>query len=187
MSLIEVVVFIVILGIAIVGTLVLYNRVTEASVDPMVRKQALALASSMLEEVELRAFTFCDPDEPAVYTATAGCGSAPAHVEVLGPESFSPPGTEDRYSSTAPFDNVNDYNNFRMGAGQANPDIKTADGTIITSLASYSVVVSVANAGGDFGFAADEVLLITVTATHAPTSIAVTLQGYRFRYAPNSP
>jgi MSHA pilin protein MshD len=74
-SLIEVVVFIVVLGIAFVGMLVLYNRVTSASVDPMVRKQALAIASSLLEEIELRAYTFCDPDDPNVYTATstAGC------------------------------------------------------------------------------------------------------------------
>ena len=42
-SLIEVVIFIVVLGIGIAGVVVLFNRMTEASVDPMERKQTLAL------------------------------------------------------------------------------------------------------------------------------------------------
>src|SRR5712671_3317025 len=71
MSLIEVVLFIVVLGIGFAGILVLYNQVSKASVDPIVRKQALAIASSLLEEIELRAFTYCDPDDPAVFTATS--------------------------------------------------------------------------------------------------------------------
>src|SRR3954470_9892401 len=83
MSLIEVVVFIVVLGIGIAGTLVLFNQVTRASVDPMIRKQALALASSMLEEVELKAFTYCDPDDATVYTAVNA--AACATQEVSGP------------------------------------------------------------------------------------------------------
>ena len=74
MSLIEVVVFIVVLGIAFAGILALYNRLTSASVDPLVRKQALAIASSLLEEIELRAFTYCDPDDANVYTATGSPG-----------------------------------------------------------------------------------------------------------------
>lgn len=188
MSLIEVVVFIVVLAIGIVGTVVLYNQVTQASVDPMVRKQTLALASSLLEEIELRGFTYCDPDEPAVYTANAAtaaqCGGDATHVEGIGRETFSPPGTEDRYDQTKPFDNVNDYDGFSM----AGANIKGVDGQGIPNLSSYSVLpVSVANAGGDFGLAADEVLLITVTAQHVPTGVTVSLQGYRFRYAPNSP
>ncbi len=97
-SLIEVVVFIVVLGIAFVGMLVLYNRVTSASVDPMVRKQALAIASSLLEEIELRAHTFCDPDDPNVYTATSTAGCT--IIEAIGPEAG-----ETRYSVPR-FDNV---------------------------------------------------------------------------------
>src|SRR4051812_28925408 len=98
-SLIEVVVFIVILGLAFTGLLILYDRTTTASVDPMVRKQALAISASLIEEIELRAFTFCDPDDANVYTATGppatGCGT----VEVIGVE-----GGELRYTSPR-FDN----------------------------------------------------------------------------------
>src|SRR3954464_7690730 len=76
MSLIEVAVFIVVVGVALAGIVALYSQLTRASVDPMVRKQALAIASSLLEEIELRAFTFCDPDDAAVYTATSTAGCA---------------------------------------------------------------------------------------------------------------
>jgi MSHA pilin protein MshD len=175
MSLIEVVVFIVVLAIGIAATLVVYNRVTSASVDPMVRKQALALASSLLEEIELRGFTYCDPDDANVYTATttAACTA----VEAIGPEAG-----ETRYADPR-FDNVNDYDGFSM----AGANIKSADGTLVSGLTDYSVAASVANAGADFGIAADAALRITVTAVHVPTGTTVTLQGYRLRYAPNSP
>jgi type II secretory pathway pseudopilin PulG len=75
-SLLEVVIFIVVLGIGIAGMAVLYNQVTLASVDPLVRKQALAIANSLMEEIQLRAFTYCDPDDPLVFGHGSGdCGT----------------------------------------------------------------------------------------------------------------
>src|SRR3970040_826346 len=77
LSLIETVIFIVVLGIGIAGMAILYNQLTLASVDPLVRKQAVAIANSLMEEIQLRPFTFCDPDDPVVFTAAspAGCGT----------------------------------------------------------------------------------------------------------------
>lgn len=177
LALIEVVVFIVVLGIAFVGMLTLYNRVTTASVDPLVRKQALALASSMLEEVELRAFTYCDPDDANVYTANASGDCATA--EAIGPEAG-----ETRYAPPR-FDNVNDYHGFSMsGAG-----ILSADGQPVAGLAGYAASVTVANISpGELPSVADvnDALRITVTVS-APTGVNVSLQGYRLRYAPTSP
>lgn len=181
LSLIEVVVFIVVLGIALVGMAILFNRVTSASVDPMVRKQALAIAASLLEEVELRAFTYCDPDDAAVYTAnsTVDCAS----VEVIGPNEPAA-NAETRYAAPR-FDNVNDYHGFSMaGAG-----ILSADGQPIAGLTGYSVSVTVANLSpGELPSVADvnDGLRITV-AVSAPTGVNVSLQGYRLRYAPRSP
>ena len=177
LSLLEVVVFIVVLGIAFVGMLTLFNRVTTASVDPLVRKQALALASSMLEEVELRAFTYCDPDDANVYTAgnAAGCATA----ETIGAEAG-----ETRYA-TPRFDNVNDYNGF----GMSGASILSADGQPVAGLTGYSVNVTVANiAPGELPSVADvnDALRVTVTVT-APAGVNVSLQGYRLRYAPNAP
>ena len=71
LSLIELVVFIVVLAIGVTGVAILFNQMTRSSVDPVVRKQALAIATSLMEEVELHAFTYCDPDDPAVTTATS--------------------------------------------------------------------------------------------------------------------
>ncbi len=178
MSLVEVVIFIIVLAIGLVGIGALYNRLTSASVDPLVRKQALAIASSLLEEIELRAFTYCDPDDANVYTATGSPGGGCTVDEVIGAEG------ETRYAAPR-FDNVNDYDGFGMAAGT----IRTIDNaTPIPGLENYSVLVNVQNAGGELpGVPLAEALRITVTATHQPTGIAVSLQGYRLRYAPNSP
>jgi MSHA pilin protein MshD len=185
MTLIEVVVFIVVLGIGIAATVMLFNQVTKASVDPMIRKQAIALASSLLEEIELKPFTYCDPDDPAVYTA--GSTGACATAEGIGVE-----GGETRYNAASRFDNVSDYNGFAMGSGQTDPNVRTADNTAIAALSSYSVTVTVAaiaanELGATIPTATTEALRITVVATHVPTGTSVSLQGYRTLYAPNSP
>src|SRR5574338_132815 len=79
LSLLEVVVFVVVLAVGFAGVLILYNQATRASVDPLIRKQALAIAQSLLEEIELHPYTYCDPDDANVYTAssTAGCATMP--------------------------------------------------------------------------------------------------------------
>lgn len=179
-TLIELVVFIVVLGIALVAMMLLFSQFNRASVDPLIRKQALALAASLLDEVQLQPYTFCDPDDVNVHTATASPGGGCAVDEALGAEG------ETRYAAPR-FDNVSDYHGFAM-AGAA---IRTVDDpTPIAGLADYSVSVSVAQiAPNELGASipASDALRITVAATHAPTNTTVSLQGYRLRYAPNSP
>jgi MSHA pilin protein MshD len=55
-SLIELIMFIVIVGTALSGILLVMNQVTKGSVDPLIRKQAMTVAYSLLEEVELQDF-----------------------------------------------------------------------------------------------------------------------------------
>jgi MSHA pilin protein MshD len=176
LTLIEVVVFIVVLGIGIAGILVLYNRVTEASVDPTVRKQAVAIAASLLEEIQLHGYTYCDPDDSNVYTAPTA--AACTQVENVGPEGESRTG--------APrFDNVNDYQGFSM-AGAA---MQSADGTPLPGLSAYSASVAIAQiSANELGPAIPDTegLRITVT-VNGPAGVNVSLQGYRVRYAPNAP
>jgi len=190
-TIIELVVFIIVFGLGIAALLMLYTQLTRASVDPMIRKQTLAIASSLLEEIELRPFTYCDPDSPNVYSATdstaAECGGA-AFVEGPGAE-----GGEARNPaniSDPRFDNVSDYHLFEMGSGTTSPGIKTVEsnGTAsIAGLADYAVRVTVANVADLPPAGAADTLLITVTAQHVPSGVTVSLQGYRLRYAPNSP
>lgn len=59
-SLIELVLFIVVISVGLAGILSVMNLNAQHSVDPMVRKQAMALADSIMEEILLK--EYCDPD-----------------------------------------------------------------------------------------------------------------------------
>lgn len=59
-TLIELIIFIVVVSAGLAGILSVMNTVVKSSADPMVRKQAMALADSILEEILLKAY--CDPD-----------------------------------------------------------------------------------------------------------------------------
>ncbi len=69
-TLIELVVFIVVVSIGLVGILSVMNVTTMHSADPLVRKQAAALAESILEEVLLK--SYADPDGGANVVEAGG-------------------------------------------------------------------------------------------------------------------
>lgn len=56
-SLIELIIFIIIISIAVTGIFLVMNQVTGHSADALVQKQAQAIAESMLEEVQLKNFS----------------------------------------------------------------------------------------------------------------------------------
>jgi len=56
-SLIELIIFMVIVGVAMAGIISSINVNAQHSADPVVKKQALAIAESMLEEVMLQGFS----------------------------------------------------------------------------------------------------------------------------------
>lgn len=55
-SLIELIMFIVIVSVALAGILLVMNVTTRGGADPLIHKQALAIAESLLEEIELQDF-----------------------------------------------------------------------------------------------------------------------------------
>lgn len=187
-SLIELVMFIVIISVAVTGVLLVMNQVTAHSADSLVRKQALAIAESLLEEVELMPFTYCDPNDPSgnagdpvLTTSTASCTAGWSQDVITGPT----PNTETRYSTADPFDNVADYGNFNMPAPTG--IFSMTDGiTPVAGLGNYSANVSITRAGTALLGVADNgtALRITITVT-APDNSSVVLDGYRTRYAPN--
>lgn len=172
LTLIELLLFIVVVGIALAAMLRVFVTATAASADPMLRRQQLTIAESLLREVQLMPFTWCDPADANVETAdsTADC----ATVENSGPEAG-----QTRYSTANPFNNVNDYAGFSMAG------IRDVSNTAIAGLTGYNASVAVAPGALDSIPAAGEALKITVTVT-APDGSAVALQGWRTRYAPNS-
>lgn len=88
-NLIEAIIFIVIIGIALASILLVMNTLTSHSADTLVRKQTLALAESLLEEIQLQSFN-----------------------KPLG--GFAGPFTQ---ANRASFDTVTDYNGFGTSAG----------------------------------------------------------------------
>ncbi|HSI50510.1 MAG TPA: type II secretion system protein [Ideonella sp.] len=171
LSLIELVMLIMVLGIALTAILQVFIRATRSSADPQLQRQALAVAESLMEEVQLMPFTWCDPDDANVDTATstASCASV---AEVIGPE-----GGEQR-SGTPQFDNVNDYNGLTLNG------ITDISGSTVPGLSTYNATVRVAAAALG-SVPSSEALQITVTVS-GPGGVQVTLDGFRTRHAPNA-
>ncbi len=183
LSLIELIVFVVVVSVGIAGILGVMNLTAKASADPLIQKQALAIAEAYLEEILAMPFTYCDPDDANAATAESTGAVNPADPTVcatnletnLVPENMG--GLETRGGSTLPFDNVNDYNGL-SGAPAG------LDGTAISNLGAYQVSVAVV-AEALSTVTAAESLRVTVTVT-GPASTTVRLDGYRTRYAPNA-
>ena len=138
-SLIELIMFIVIVSVALAGILLVMDTVTRSSADPLLRKQALAVAEAMLEEVRL---------QPLV---GAGC------VGTLGPDApRNDAGSVcdyDGYSTTAgirdfslntPVGGLENYNITSVSVAQ----IATLGGTAIAAGSGVVVTVTVADPTG---------------------------------------
>ena len=171
LSLVELIVFIVIVSVGVAGILTVLNLTVQKSADPQVRRQMLAVAEALLEEVEFKPFTYCDPDDPnaATATSTAGCSDPNNN------ESKLPLAPEASDTSRDVYDNVSDYNGLSLSPAS---DI---NGTTITG---YSASVLVTQQKLEASIPLDASLRITVTVTHGSDSLS--LSGYRLRYAPNS-
>lgn len=197
LSLIELVMFMVIMGVAAVTVLQLLNMSTKASAEPARRKQALLLAEGLMEEVQQARFTFCDPSDANAATATsAAIGAAgdttkcKATVEAFGPEN----------GETRPYNNVNDYvtasgtaqQSFLSG-GQLVDAAGQPMGGAATPLTGFTATVAIEPAtlgpagmtvAGDTSPANMEALRITINVDYG--SDKITLDGYRTRYAPRT-
>jgi MSHA pilin protein MshD len=56
MTLMELILAIVVIGVGLAGVLVAFNQAVFRSADPMVRKQMLAIAEEMMEEITLKPY-----------------------------------------------------------------------------------------------------------------------------------
>ena len=181
-TLVELIVFIVIVGVAMAGLFAAFNTITAASADPQVRKQVLAIAESLMDEIALKPFTFCDPDDANAATATNsivgdvnGCALL-SEDTAMGTE---PPLGEGRYGSPQ-FDNVSDYHGFAMG-----PGIQDITSAAIPGLGAYSVTDITIEQAGLGGIAERDALRISITVI-GPGNVQTILEGYRTRYAPRT-
>lgn len=170
-TLIELIVFIVIVSVGLAGILSVLNLTTRHSADPMIRKQMLAIAEGLMDEVAAQPFTWCDPDDPVAATAmnVAACAT---------PEAIGAEGGETRGGAVTPFDNVNDYNGL---AGIT---------TGITGTAmplGYSAAIAVAqDAFGPGGAVVPAAAALRMIVTVSFGNENLVVEGYRTRYAPNA-
>lgn len=186
-TLIELIVFIVIVSVSLAGVLKALEVANRDSVDPLIRKQALSIAESLLQEIEQQPFTFCDPDDPIAVSAASTAECTSSQDKGGAALSASTPTTESRYDGSQPFDNVADYGGFNMPGSGCMGICLPGNSTPLAGLAGYAANVAVTRVGASSPFAAmplDAVLKIVVTVT-GPANTTVSMTGYRVRYAPN--
>lgn len=151
-SLVEVIVFILVVGLALGVTVQAFNLANTASADPLLRRQALAIAQALLEEIRFQPFGSAATDDPAQ-------------------GGFAGPYTA---ANRALFDDVDDYHGLTLNG------ITTLDHTVVAGLEQYRASIAVAPAAFG-GVPASAGLRITVTVTD-PANRSLTLDAYRARY-----
>lgn len=193
LSMIEMVVFIVIIGVAVAGVLSTLTYTASRSADPVQRKQAMLIAEALLDEISLARMTFCHPDDPAAESAkNAGeCATA----ETVGASSLA-----------RPYYNINDYvASFNTPTSITPGDTSGKITDVLGSLqygGKYTAMVTIradatlgpvgataiagAAAGGATpANAADTNLLQISVAVKYGNGESITLDRYCTRYAPN--
>lgn len=173
LTLVELIVAIVIIGVCVAGVMATYTNAVRSSADPMMVKQSYAIAEALLEEAQQAPFLFCDANDPRAEIAS-GPGDCTG--------GFGPP------APARPFDDVRKYNGRSFTTAPGNR-ISGVDNVEIPGLEAYAANITVAPAalGATTAnpIAAAESVLITVRVT-APDGNAYSLEGYRTRYAPNA-
>ena len=158
-TLIEVIIFILIVSVAVTAVINGLSAAVRASSDPLMLRQTLAVAESLIHEIDNVPYAQKDPYNPG------------GPDDAIGPETG-----ETRAGSPLPFDNPNDY------SGYSETGIVTPDGTSVAGLGSYSAsVVATQQAMGTVP--ASDGLLVVVTST-APDGTTLTLTTFRARYQP---
>lgn len=165
-TLIEQIVFIMIVSVGVVALVSTLNPMILASTDPMRTKQMVAIAEGLLNEIMHQPFTWCDLDDLNASTAQsyAGC-TTPQNT-----------GTHAGGEVRGTYDNVDDY-------GGNPPMVNVTDATGNYVMAGYTASVAIARVGTTLGLADNTAALsVTVTVSFGAENFALT--GYRFRYAP---
>jgi MSHA pilin protein MshD len=151
-TLVEMIIAIVVIGVGLAGVLAAFNVNVRSSVDPLVRKQMLAVAEEILEEILLKphAVTGAAPTNALVACGTAG-------------------------AVRTAFNDVRDYANY------ATTGICDIDGNAVAGLGVYNLSVAT-NAAASLTNGTTAVTAIRVAVTVTRGAEALTLVGWRSDY-----
>ena len=152
-SLVEAIVFIVIVSVALAGVLSVMNFTTKHSADPLIRKQTIAVAESLLEEISLQNFSKPSGGFPGPYTQ----------------------------ANRQYFDSIGDYNGFPPSTGIYPIDSSTViPGLEGYKLVSVTVApAALGPASNLISTASAKIITVTV---QGPDGVSVALSGYRTAY-----
>lgn len=162
MTLIELVMYIMIVSIGVSGILSVMTYTTQHSADPMIREQAILIAESYMKEILHKRLI-----DPAPGVASNICPL---------PEG----------AGRAAFDNTCDYNGLNDNSGA-----RDQQGNIISGLTAYNVSVTVTSVGVALGPAASvinntgeiRVLRVDLVVTHDDDpQLSIPFTGYRTHY-----
>jgi len=152
-TLIELIVFIVVISLALTGLFSVFNQSMLNSVDPIIRVRALELAQSKLDEVLVRKFA---ENTPA--GGIPACGSFDSGSPIVACTAIQ------GVAADPARDDVGDYNGEN-----------TTDG-------NYTIAVAVSEQGTELGLASDALARrVTVTVT-MPGSETLSLSGYKVNF-----
>ena len=193
-TLIELIMFIMIVSLALAGVLSVLNSMVKSSADPMIRKQMLTLAESLLDEVELMPFTACDPltntNPMAVTTAECSVGSHQQFgYPTLGVSPRSNYNNVGNYCSN-PGPNAATCDALTLGTpGSATSVIPDMSGATAASPPGYWATITltpedfwgISSSAGSNG-ASLNAIRISVTVFHGDEQL--TLESYRTRWWP---
>lgn len=171
LTLIELIIAIVVIGIAAVALLQSLGVLVVANVDPMLRSQSRLLAEAMLNEVQSKAF-FDSADDPTLDPANTPTSVCPTPETLIN---------NDRNG----WNNLCDYQGYDSGSD--GPRLR--DGTLMPGLSGYRVQVAVdASSAVSLGTGLTnlagcipQLVRIEVTVTD-PGGQSLSLSGYRASY-----
>jgi len=141
-TLIELIIFIVVVSVGLAGILSVMNTVVKSSADPMVRKQTIAIAESLLEEILLKDYASPSGGTNGVSTCTLAGGSR------------------------AQWDNICDYNGYTTTGG-----IVDILGASATGLGSYNIAPPVSVVSTNLTGVAAKKITVSVTGPQGTISL----------------
>jgi MSHA pilin protein MshD len=177
-TLIELIMFIVIVSVGVAGILSVLNVTVQHSSDPLVQKQAQALAEGLLEEIQTGYFAYCDGADSQLRYANTATNCTGGIGEVYGNSA----------GKARPYDTVKSY------ASAANTATALAsvlpNEASVSAPAGYSATVTSGPAllgkgdgANDISVASGDALLIAVTVSGPGTAKAVA-EGFKSRQVP---